>query len=122
MQPSITRSVRLLGMRGFASHTKPHVYMPETAMLTNNVRILFAKCILSREVSQVCDFVTTFAGHARVQAQRMGVFRLYGHARWSYYTLPGPHERPRDGLGRFGQVKTKALGNGDQWGTYSLCK
>lgn len=38
MQQSATRSVRLLAMRSFASHAKPHVYMPETAMLTNNVR------------------------------------------------------------------------------------
>ncbi|KAF1779882.1 hypothetical protein GQ600_7177 [Phytophthora cactorum] len=35
MQP-FTRCVRLLGARGFASHAKPHVHMPETAMISNN--------------------------------------------------------------------------------------
>lgn len=34
MLPSVVRCAR----RGFASHAKPHVHMPETAMLTNNVR------------------------------------------------------------------------------------
>ncbi|KAE9045842.1 hypothetical protein PR003_g2190 [Phytophthora rubi] len=32
MLPSVVRCAR----RGFASHAKPHVHMPETAMLTNN--------------------------------------------------------------------------------------
>ncbi|POM75830.1 Hypothetical protein PHPALM_7012 [Phytophthora palmivora] len=41
MQQPITRCVRLLGARGFASHAKAHVHMPETAMLTNNVRFVF---------------------------------------------------------------------------------
>ncbi|CAI5718931.1 unnamed protein product [Hyaloperonospora brassicae] len=36
MQQSVPRSVCFLARRGFASHAKPHVHMPETAMLTNN--------------------------------------------------------------------------------------
>ncbi|KAG7391082.1 hypothetical protein PHYPSEUDO_005849 [Phytophthora pseudosyringae] len=42
MQP-VTRCVRLLGARGFASHAKAHVHMPETAMLTNNGTHLFER-------------------------------------------------------------------------------
>ncbi|RLN47093.1 hypothetical protein BBJ29_002515 [Phytophthora kernoviae] len=35
LQPT-ARCIRLLGARGFASHAKAHVHMPETAMITNN--------------------------------------------------------------------------------------